>query len=91
MNWGPLLTTGGNLLFGGGTNDREFHAFDASTGKLLWQFPAPSGVTGVPSSFEIDGEQYIAVLSGWGSMPSACKGPSTPCCRTRPSCPRAAR
>ena len=66
MNWGPLLTTGGNLLFGGGTNDREFHAFDASTGKLLWQFPAPSGVTGVPSSFEIDGEQYIAVLSGWG-------------------------
>ncbi|HQS65475.1 MAG TPA: PQQ-dependent dehydrogenase, methanol/ethanol family, partial [Acidovorax defluvii] len=28
--------------------------------------PASSGVTGVPSSFEVDGEQYIAVQSGWG-------------------------
>ena len=66
MNWGPLLTTGGNLLFGGGTNDRKFRAFNASTGKLLWEFPTNSGVTGVPSSFEVDGEQYIAVQSGWG-------------------------
>ncbi|WP_085316846.1 methanol/ethanol family PQQ-dependent dehydrogenase [Derxia lacustris] len=66
MNWGPLLTTGGNLVFGGGTNDRMFHAFDASTGKLLWQYPTNSGVTGVPSTFEIDGEQYVAVQSGWG-------------------------
>ena len=66
MNWGPLLATGGNLVFGGGTNDRMFHAFDASTGKLLWEHPASSGITGVPSAFEVDGEQYIAVQSGWG-------------------------
>lgn len=66
MNWGPLLTTGGNLVFGGGTNDRKFHAFDASTGKLLWEFPTNSGVTGVPTTFEVDGEQYVAVQSGWG-------------------------
>ena len=66
MNWGPLMTTAGNLVFGGGTNDRKFRAFNASTGKLLWEFPTKSGVTGVPSSFEVDGEQYIAVQSGWG-------------------------
>jgi alcohol dehydrogenase (cytochrome c) len=66
MNWGPLMTTGGNLLFGGGTNDRLFHAYNATSGKLLWTFPMTSGVNGVPSSFEIDGEQYIAVQSGWG-------------------------
>jgi alcohol dehydrogenase (cytochrome c) len=66
FNWGPLLTTGGNLLFTGGTNDRKFRAFDASTGKVLWETATPSGVTGVPSAFEVDGEQYIAVLSGWG-------------------------
>ena len=66
MNWGPLLTTGGNLVFGGGTNDRKFRAFDASTGKVLWEYPASSGVIGVPSSFEVDGEQYIAVQAGWG-------------------------
>ena len=66
MNWGPLLTTGGDLVFGGGTNDRKFHAFNAKTGDMLWEFPTNSGVTGVPSTFEVDGEQYIAVQSGWG-------------------------
>ncbi|HQT19306.1 MULTISPECIES: methanol/ethanol family PQQ-dependent dehydrogenase [unclassified Acidovorax] len=66
MNWGPLMATGGNLVFGGGTNDRMFRAFNATTGQKLWEFPASSGVTGVPSSFEVDGEQYIAVQSGWG-------------------------
>ena len=64
--WSPLLTTGGNLIFTGGTNDKVFRAFDAKTGKVLWQYNMPSGVTAVPSSFEIDGEQYIAVQAGWG-------------------------
>lgn len=64
--WSPLLTTGGNLIFTGGTNDKQFRAFDAKTGKVLWQYNMPSGVTAVPSSFEIDGEQYIAVQAGWG-------------------------
>jgi len=65
-NWGPMLATGGGLVFSGGTNDRKFHAFDAATGKLVWEFPTNSGITGQPSSFMIDGKQYIAVLSGWG-------------------------
>ena len=65
-NWGPMLATGGGLVFSGGTNDRKFHAFDAATGKLVWEFPTNSGVTGQPTSFSIDGKQYIAVLSGWG-------------------------
>ncbi|MFC7474746.1 methanol/ethanol family PQQ-dependent dehydrogenase [Dankookia sp. GCM10030260] len=64
--WGPVLTTGGGLVFMGGTNDRAFRAFDAKTGKTLWQMRTNSGVTGVPSSFEVDGTQYIAVQSGWG-------------------------
>jgi alcohol dehydrogenase (cytochrome c) len=65
-NWGPMLSTGGGLVFTGGTNDRKFHAFDASTGKLLWEFPTSSGIIGQPSSFAVDGKQYIAVQSGWG-------------------------
>ncbi len=64
--WGPVLTTGGGLVFVGGTNDRKFRAFDAATGELLWEQRTSSGVTGVPSSYEIDGKQYIAVQSGWG-------------------------
>jgi alcohol dehydrogenase (cytochrome c) len=66
INWGPLLTTGGNLVFAGGTTDRMFRALNATTGKVLWQTPMPSASTGVPTSFEIDGTQYIAVQSGWG-------------------------
>ena len=64
--WAPLLTTGGNLLFTGGTNDRIFRAFDATTGKVLWEYNMPSGVTAVPSSYEVAGVQYIAVQAGWG-------------------------
>ena len=65
-NWGPMLATAGGLVFTGGTNDRRFHALDASTGKLLWEFPTSSGVIGQPSTFMIDGKQYVAVQSGWG-------------------------
>jgi alcohol dehydrogenase (cytochrome c) len=64
--WGPVLATGGGVLFMGGTNDRYFRAFDAANGKVLWEFRTGSGVTGVPTSFQIDGKQYIAVQSGWG-------------------------
>jgi alcohol dehydrogenase (cytochrome c) len=66
QNWGPMLATGGGLVFSGGTNDRKFHAFDAATGELLWEFPTNSGIVGQPTSFSVDGKQYIAVQSGWG-------------------------
>jgi alcohol dehydrogenase (cytochrome c) len=65
-NWGPVLTTGGGLVFSGGTNDRYFRAFDAKTGEILWKQRTNSGVVGVPTTYEIDGVQYIAVQSGWG-------------------------
>jgi alcohol dehydrogenase (cytochrome c) len=66
QNWGPLMTTAGGLVFGGGTNDRVFRAFDAKTGDIRWEMTLNSGVIGVPSSFEVDGKQYIAVEAGWG-------------------------
>ena len=65
-NWGPVMTTAGGLVFSGGTHDRYFRAFDAATGRILWQHRTNSGITGVPASFEVDGVQYIAVQSGWG-------------------------
>ena len=65
-NWGPMLATGGGVVFTGGTNDRLFHAYDATSGKLLWEFPTSSGILGQPVSFMQDGTQYIAVQSGWG-------------------------
>ena len=65
-NWGPVLATGGGLVFLGGTPDRYFRAFDATTGEVLWQQRTNSGITGVPSSYSVDGVQYVAVQSGWG-------------------------
>ncbi|HET7157972.1 MAG TPA: PQQ-binding-like beta-propeller repeat protein, partial [Burkholderiales bacterium] len=66
INWGPVLTTGGGLVFAGGSSDRMFRAFDAKNGKVLWEFKANSGITAVPISYMVDGVQYIAVQAGWG-------------------------
>ncbi len=65
-NWGPVLATAGDLVFMGGTGDRYFRAFDATSGEMLWQQRTNSGITGVPSTYMVDGKQYVAVLSGWG-------------------------
>ena len=91
QNWGPLLVTGGNVLFGGGTNDRFFRAFDATTGALLWQQRTSSGVIGVPTTYEVDGVQYVAVLSGWGVDAEREQAAAEHADRRRPSaCRRAA-
>src|SRR6266516_2808471 len=66
MMWGSLLTTAGGLVFGGGTNDRMFRAYDAKTGEQLWQFRTNSGIIAPPSTFEVNGVQYVAVQSGYG-------------------------
>lgn len=65
-NWGPVLATGGGVLFSGGTADRMFRAFDAASGEVLWEQRLNSGITGVPTTFEVDGRQYVAIQSGWG-------------------------
>jgi alcohol dehydrogenase (cytochrome c) len=65
-NWGGMLVTGGGVVFSGGTADRKMHAFDASSGKLLWEFPTNSGILAPPTTFLIDGKQYVAVHAGWG-------------------------
>jgi alcohol dehydrogenase (cytochrome c) len=74
MAWGGLLTTGGDLIFAGGTYDRYFRAFDAATGKVLWQFRTNSGITAPPVSFSVGGVQYIGVVSGWGVDPAFQQG-----------------
>lgn len=65
-NWVGILTTSGDLIFSGGTTDRFFRARDARTGEELWRFRTNSGIIGVPSTFPVDGTQYVAVQFGWG-------------------------
>lgn len=63
--WGGVLATGGNLVFTG-TPEGYLKAFDAKTGQELWKFQTGSGVVGSPVTWEDGGEQYVAVMSGWG-------------------------
>ena len=63
--WGGVLSTAGNLVFTG-TPEGFLKAFDAKTGKELWKFNTGSGVVGSPVTYTLDGEQYVAVMSGWG-------------------------
>jgi len=63
--WGGVLTTKGNLVFTG-TPEGYLKAFDATTGKEVWKFNTGTGVVGCPITWEMDGEQYVGVASGWG-------------------------
>ena len=63
--WGGVLTTAGNLVFWG-TPEGFLKAADATTGKVVWEFQTGSGVVAPPVTYDIDGEQYVAVVSGWG-------------------------
>jgi alcohol dehydrogenase (cytochrome c)/quinohemoprotein ethanol dehydrogenase len=64
---GGTLATAGNLVFQG-TATEQFAAYTADTGKKLWSFPTQSGVIAAPMTYAIDGEQYVAVLAGWGGV-----------------------
>ncbi|GLU51749.1 outer membrane protein assembly factor BamB family protein [Dyadobacter frigoris] len=60
---GPVITAGG-LLFIAATKDGMFRAFDKKTGELLWQTELPAAGFATPSTYEVNGKQYIVVACG---------------------------
>ena len=65
---GPIVTAGG-LVFIGATSDRYFRAFDAKTGKILWQQQLDYAPLTIPISYKgKDGRQYIAVMAAGSSL-----------------------
>lgn len=62
---GGTLATAGNLVFQG-TADGRFVAYAADSGEKLWEVPVSSGVGAGPMTYEVDGEQYVAVNVGYG-------------------------
>jgi quinohemoprotein ethanol dehydrogenase len=64
---GGTLTTAGNLVFQG-TADGRFIAYDATTGKSLWETPAGTGVVAAPATYMVDGVQYLSIAVGWGGV-----------------------
>ncbi len=63
--WSGALATAGNLVFYG-TLEGYLKAVDATTGDELFKFKTPSGIIGNVSTYEHNGKQYVAVLSGVG-------------------------
>ena len=63
--WGGAMTTKGGLVFYG-TPEGELRALDAKTGKPLWSFNTGTGIVAPPITWETDGQQYVAVVAGWG-------------------------
>lgn len=62
---GGVLSTGGGVVFQG-ASDAHFVAYDAATGEKLWRFFTQTGVVAAPIAYELDGEQYVTVATGWG-------------------------
>jgi lanthanide-dependent methanol dehydrogenase len=63
--WSGALATAGGVVFYG-TLEGYLKAVDAKTGKELYKFKTPSGIIGNVTTYEHNGKQYIAVLSGVG-------------------------
>jgi len=61
--WAGVMATAGNLVFGG-TEEGNFFALDARTGKHLWHFPAGGRVVANPISYLAGGKQYVAIPAG---------------------------
>jgi len=66
-NYGGATATSGGLVFAAGTLDKFIRAFDAKDGKELWSYKLPYIGSAPPTSYEIDGEQYIVVPASGGT------------------------
>jgi len=72
--WNPgTLTTAGRLVFQGRADGR-FLAYDAASGEALWRFDTGVGISAPPVTYTAGGQQYVALLVGWGGAAPAITG-----------------
>ena len=88
-----MLATKGGVVFTGDQRGRLL-AYDSKTGKEVWKFQTGSAINASPMTYELDGKQYVAILSGLGGDPSfyysAPKGACSGCSRSTARSMRAA-
>jgi quinoprotein glucose dehydrogenase len=75
-NFGGTIVTAGGLVFIGGSKDEKFHAFDKSTGKLLWEYQLPAGGYATPCTYSVNGRQFVVIAAGGGGKPRTKSGDS---------------
>ena len=63
---GGVLSTAGGLVFQGRL-EGDFAAYNAATGEKLWNQNVKSGAASGPGTYQIDGDQYVTITTGWGS------------------------
>jgi quinoprotein glucose dehydrogenase len=63
---GPIVTAGGLLFIGATVFDQKFHAYDSRTGELLWETELPFSGLATPSTYTVNGKQYVVIASGGG-------------------------
>ncbi len=63
---GAIVTENGLLLIAATTYDNKFRAYDKQTGKLLWQTTLPAAGNATPSTYMVDGKQYLVIACGGG-------------------------
>jgi alcohol dehydrogenase (cytochrome c)/quinohemoprotein ethanol dehydrogenase len=62
---GGVLSTGGSLVFEGNSAG-QFNAYNATTGATVWSFATQAGVIAAPIAYAVGGQQYVAIVVGWG-------------------------
>lgn len=67
-NYGGAVVTAGGVLFIAATQDEKFHAFDKTTGKLLWETQLPAAGYATPATYSVDGKQYVVIACGGGKL-----------------------
>lgn len=67
-NGGGSIITAGGLVFIAATKDQRFRAFDVDTGKVLWETKLAAAGHATPSTYSVDGKQYVVIAAGGGSM-----------------------
>ena len=70
-NFGATIVTAGGLVFCAGTPDQKIRAFDSRTGALLWQYKLPFAAYVQPSTYEVNGRQYLAIAATGGGKPGS--------------------
>lgn len=64
---GPIVTAGG-LVFIASTRDERFRAFDKKTGEVVWEYQLPFAGFATPSTYMVDGKQYVVIAAGGGGI-----------------------
>jgi quinoprotein glucose dehydrogenase len=63
-NYGGPVVTAGGILFIAASADETIRAFDKATGKILWQAPLPFSGNATPSTYMMNGRQFVVISAG---------------------------